>query len=120
MSCLMELLQKLFGVVYIPKAVYRELIENRVFSEEVRMVQEFQFLYVEEVDNGKSVTILRNFIGLDAGEREAIILADEKYLDVLLFLLGQKLWNAHLFNMRFVRVCKEVMLQYLNIFRLMI
>lgn len=80
----MELLQKLFGVVYIPKAVYRELTENEAFSEEIRMVQECEFLYVEEVDNGKSVTILRNFTGLDAGESEAIILADEKHSDVLL------------------------------------
>ena len=80
----MELLQKLFGVVYIPKAVYRELTENEAFSEEIRMVQECEFLYVEEVDNGKSVTILRKFTGLDAGESEAIILADEKHSDVLL------------------------------------
>lgn len=80
----LELLQKLFGVVYIPEAVYRELTENEAFCEEVRMVQKCEFLYVEEVDNGKSVTILRNFTGLDAGESEAIILADEKHSDVLL------------------------------------
>ena len=80
----LKLLQKLFGVVYIPGAVYRELTENDVFSEEVRMVQECEFIYVEEVSNGKSVAILRNFTGLDAGESEAIILADEKQSDVLL------------------------------------
>ena len=51
----LKLLQKLFGVVYIPGAVYRELTENDVFSEEVRMVQECEFIYVEEVSNGKSV-----------------------------------------------------------------
>lgn len=78
------LLQKLFDVVYIPKAVYQELTENEVFPEEIRIVQECEFLYVEEVDNEKSVTILRNFTGLDAGESEAIILADEKHSDVLL------------------------------------
>lgn len=80
----LELLQRLFGVVYIPGAVYRELTENEAFSEEVKMVEECEFLYVEEVDNGKSVTILRNFTGLDAGESEAIILADERHSDVLL------------------------------------
>ena len=79
-----ELLQKLFGVVYIPEAVYRELTDNGAFSEEVKMVQECEFFYVEKVDNEKSVTILRNFTGLDAGESEAIILADEKHSDVLL------------------------------------
>lgn len=80
----LELLQKLFDVVYIPKAVYQELTENEAFLEEIRIVQECEFLYVEEVDNEKSVTILRNFTGLDAGESEAIILADEKHSDVLL------------------------------------
>lgn len=80
----LELLQKLFGVVYIPEAVFRELIDNEAFYEEMKMIQECEFLYVEEVENGKSVTILRNFTGLDAGESEAIILADEKHSDVLL------------------------------------
>ncbi|MBD5545269.1 MAG: DNA-binding protein [Lachnospiraceae bacterium] len=79
----LELLQKLFGIVYIPKAVYQELPENETFLEEVRIVQECEFLYVEEVGNEKSVTILRKFTGLDAGESEAIILADEKHSDVL-------------------------------------
>ncbi|MEH2942384.1 DUF3368 domain-containing protein [Lachnospiraceae bacterium KK002] len=41
-------------------------------------------MYVEKVNNEKSVTILRNFTGLDTGESEAIILADEKHSDVLL------------------------------------
>ena len=65
-------------------AVYRELTENEVFSREVKMVQECEFIYVEEVNNWKSVNVLRNFTGLDAGESEAIILADEKQSDVLL------------------------------------
>lgn len=80
----LELLQKLFGIVYIPETVYRELTDNEAFSEEVKMVRECEFLYVQKVDNGKSVTILQNFTGLDAKESEAIILADEMNSDVLL------------------------------------
>ncbi len=80
----LELLHKLFGTVYIPETVYQELTENESFSEEARRVQECEFLCVEEVNNEKSVTILRNLTGLDAGESEAIILADEKHSDVLL------------------------------------
>lgn len=80
----LELLRQLFGVVYIPEAVYRELTDNEAFSEEVRMVQECEFLYMQKVNNGKSVAILQNFTGLDAGESEAIILADEMNSDVLL------------------------------------
>ena len=91
----LELLQKLFDVVYIPEAVYRELTENETFSEEVTMVQECEFLYVEKVDNKKAVTILQDFTGLDAGESEAIILADEKHSDVLLVdeLKGRQVAN---------------------------
>ena len=51
----LELLQKLFGVVYIPKAVYQELTENEAFPEEIRMVQECEFLYVGEVSNDESL-----------------------------------------------------------------
>lgn len=80
----LELLEKLFGAVYIPSAVYRELTENKAFSEELKMVKESEFLYVGEVVNEKYVTILRNFTGLDAGESEAIVLADEMCSDVLL------------------------------------
>lgn len=78
------MLRQLFEDVYIPEAVYRELTDNEAFSEEVRMVQECEFLYMQKVDNGKSVAILQNFTGLDAGESEAIILADEMNSDVLL------------------------------------
>lgn len=80
----LELLQKMFSIVHIPNAVYQELVENEVYSEEIRMLQKCEFILVEEVENAKSVTILRNLTGLDAGESEAIILADEKQSDVLL------------------------------------
>ncbi len=80
----LELLQKMFSIVHIPNAVYRELVENEAYSEEIRMVQKCEFILVEEVENAKSVTILQNLTGLDAGESEAIILADEKQSDVLL------------------------------------
>ena len=78
------LLHKLFGMVYIPKAVYNELINNHNYFDEARIVIDCGFIITEEVENKKSVSILRNFTGLDAGESEAIILADEKQSDVLL------------------------------------
>ena len=80
----LELLHKMFDVVFIPRAVYLELTENKTFLEEAKIIQECKFIYVEKVGNEKSVIILRNFTGLDAGESEAIILADEKCSDVLL------------------------------------
>lgn len=80
----LELLQKLFHVVCIPETVFRELTENKAYLEEAGIVQECKFLHVEKVKNEKSVVILRKFTGLDAGESETIILADEKQTDILL------------------------------------
>ena len=80
----LELLERLFEVVYIPTAVYRELTENEAYQEEAKIVQKCGFLILAEVKNEKAVAILRQFTGLDAGESEAIILADEKQSDVLL------------------------------------
>ena len=42
----LELLQKLFGVVYIPEAVYRELTENEAFSEEAKLVRELSLIHI--------------------------------------------------------------------------
>lgn len=80
----LELLQKLFEVVYIPESVYIELTSNEMYSKEADTIQKCKFLVLEKVKNEKSVFILRNFTGLDKGESEAIILADEKQSDVLL------------------------------------
>lgn len=80
----LELLRQLFHVVSIPNAVYKELTENKMYPNEAQIVRECNFIIVESVKNKTSVLILRNFTGLDAGESEAIVLADEKQSDVLL------------------------------------
>ena len=71
----LDLVYQLFGEVQIPEAVYSELVINRRFPEESRMIQESKF---------KSVELLRRSTGLDAGESEAIILSDSLNADVLL------------------------------------
>jgi hypothetical protein len=48
------------------------------------MIDECEFLCVEKVNNEKSVIELQNFTGLDAGESETIVLANEKQSAVLL------------------------------------
>ena len=42
------------------------------------------FIIIDDVTDRRAVTLLQNFAGLDLGESEAIILADEKKSDVLL------------------------------------
>ena len=50
----LDLLQKLFGEVLIPEAVYRELTTNAVFKNEADIVKDFDFLKTSSVQNWKA------------------------------------------------------------------
>ena len=78
-----DLLEKLFGEVCIPEAVFRELTTNTIFESEAKVVQNSPFLKTTPVKNRKSLEILQAASGLDDGESEAIILADELKSDIL-------------------------------------
>jgi len=78
------LLEKMFGSVVIPKAVYDELTVNKNFEKEIDSFKRCTFVKVETVENESSVNILRNVTGLDAGESEAIVMVEEKQADLLL------------------------------------
>ena len=78
-----DLLEKLFGEVCIPEAVFRELTTNTVFESEAEIVKNSPFLKTIPVKNRKSLEILQAASGLDDGESEAIILADELKSDIL-------------------------------------
>lgn len=80
----LELLYHLFAEVMIPEAVYRELTANETFETEAEIVKNCSFIKVEKVTEVKSVNILRKVTGLDAGESEAIILAEETNAELLL------------------------------------
>lgn len=78
-----DLLEKLFGEVCIPEAVFRELTTNTIFESEAEVVKNSLFLKTIPVKNRKSLEILQAASGLDDGESEAIILADELKSDIL-------------------------------------
>lgn len=80
----LELLENLYQMVVVPKAVYDELTDNPDYEEEREKIVNCTFLSVEEVHNMDSVNILRNVTGLDAGESEALVLYGEKKADLLL------------------------------------
>ncbi len=80
----LNLLEKMFGSVVIPKAVYDELTVNKNFEKEIESFKRCTFVKVEAVANESSVNILRNVTGLDAGESEAIVMVEEKQADLLL------------------------------------
>lgn len=80
----LDLLEKLFEEVLIPEAVYRELTTNALFENEAKIVKTSSFLKTSSVQNRKSLQLLQAVSGLDDGESEAIVLADELKSDVLI------------------------------------
>lgn len=79
-----DLLEKLFDEVLIPEAVFDELTTNSFFANETAIVKSSTFLKKTSVQNKKSLQILQAASGLDDGESQAIILADELKSDVLI------------------------------------
>ena len=80
----LDLLEKLFDTVIVPNAVYEELTSNSNYLTEVQMVVECPFLKRCAVSDRQSIKILREVVGLDAGESEAIALAEENNADLLI------------------------------------
>ena len=80
----LDLLQKLFGEVQIPEAVFHELTENKKFFHEAEQIKNCFFIQVVEVKEYQFVNLLRRATVLDLGESEAIILSDSIHADLLL------------------------------------
>ena len=80
----LELLNALFGEIWIPESVYAELVINEKFAAEAAIIIRTTYIRKVEVVDLNSVELLRRATGLDAGESEAIILSDELKADILL------------------------------------
>ena len=80
----LDLLEKLFGKVFIPQAVYNELTADIRFKHEAQQIEQSTFMEVRNVENMGSVSVLKRATGLDQGESEAIVLTDELKADLLL------------------------------------
>ena len=108
----LEVLQGLYGNVLIPKAVYRELTENPIYSEEAKTIKVLDFLKMVPVENVKSVNVLRSVTGLDAGESEALIMYDEQNADLLLMDEHKGRRVAKQLNVRYIGTVGILMLAY--------
>lgn len=53
------------------------MVSNSKFKDEAKIIDHCPYIYVEKVLDQKSVNLLRRATGLDCGESEAIIMADE-------------------------------------------
>ena len=80
----LELLERLFGDVMIPTAVFDELTVNKRFRTEADQIRQKSFIVVKPVNNQESASVLKRATGLDQGESEAIVLTDELEADLLL------------------------------------
>lgn len=80
----LDLLEKLFGNVLMPQAVYEELTVDERFKLEAEQLKQKEFITVRAVKNLDSVSILKRATGLDQGESEAIVLTDEVKAELLL------------------------------------
>ena len=79
-----DLLHDLFGEIVIPEAVYQELTINSNFPDEAKTIQESKFIRIVRVEDRKTVSVLQRATGLDLGESEAIVYADDNHADILL------------------------------------
>ncbi len=76
----MDIPEKLYREIYVPPAVYEEVIRNdKPFSEELKL---FLNDKIKKVSNKMAVEILLSDIG--AGEAETIVLALEQQPDIVL------------------------------------
>ena len=79
-----DLLERLFGEVLIPQAVFNELTSDERFQVEAEQIKRKEFIRMKPVNNPESADILKRVTGLDQGESEAIVLSDELKADLLL------------------------------------
>jgi predicted nucleic acid-binding protein len=85
----LELLQKLYGEILIPKEVFNE-IESGKNKEFYTDLSKIKWIKIEKIKNEKSLIY---FLDLDKGEAEAIILATEKEADLI--ILDETLGRFH-------------------------
>ena len=78
------ILHLLFGEVRIPEAVFSEVTGNETFKDEAEIIRDSEYIKVVKVRDHKQVEFLQRATGLDIGESEAIIYADEVKADLLL------------------------------------
>lgn len=80
----LRILHELFGEIVIPEAVHDELTVNEKYIAEAKLIDSSEFIRVISVEDRKSVSLLQRAAGLDLGESEAIIYAENNNADLLL------------------------------------
>lgn len=79
----LDILQKIFGEVLVPEAVFDELTTNNEFPDEIERIRKASFLKRVVADSDQ-VSLIQQQTGLDLGESEAIIYAKNSESDFIL------------------------------------
>jgi predicted nucleic acid-binding protein len=80
----LELLEKLYQEIRIPRAVYDELTSSTAFQDEAATINNCVFIKVVDVESRQTVDVLQRATGLDLGESESIVYSDTIKADMLL------------------------------------
>ena len=80
----LDILEKLFGEVRIPDAVFEELTSNQRYSDEAAAIRSYPYIDIISVSDTDAVEQVSREDGLDLGESEAIVLTQEISADLLL------------------------------------
>ena len=80
----LDTLEKLFGEVRIPDAVFEELTSNPRYSDEAAAIRSYPYIDIISVSDTDAVEQVSREDSLDLGESEAIVLTQEISADLLL------------------------------------
>ena len=80
----LELLEKLYGNVIVPQAVFDELTNNSKYQKKADLIICSSFITVVKIRDSQSVRLFQQVTGLDRGESEAIKYAADNKADLVL------------------------------------
>ena len=80
----LDILGSMFGDVLIPESVFSEVTSNDTYRDEANIIRNSDYIKIVKVSDDSQVAFLQRATGLDLGESEAIIYADEVKADLLL------------------------------------
>ena len=84
-----DILKELYGEIYIPKAVYKE-IEKGKNKKYYQDLAKTNWIKIKTIQDKQAV---KYFLDLDSGEAEAIVLASEIKVDLI--IIDEKLGRFH-------------------------
>ena len=80
----LSLLRDLFGEILIPEAVFLETTTNVLYKSEAEEIKSSDYIRVVAVKDRERVNLIQRVTGLDLGETEAIVCAEENNADIIL------------------------------------